>query len=117
MIPRGALQWTLLVVSVVSGLVAFVLTRVSDGVDVAATTTVETTVVVTTTTEPYVPIFYTVQRGDTVSKIAGTYNVDAQALLDLNGIADPNKLYAGQTIELPPPTGYKPLAPSTTMEP
>lgn len=117
MIPRGALQWSLLVVSVLSGIVAFVLTRVSGEVEVVATTTVETTVVVTTTTEPYEPIFYTVQRGDTVSKIAGTYNVDAQALLDLNGITDPNKLFAGQTIELPPPTGYRPLAPSTTMEP
>lgn len=117
MIPRGTLQWSLLVVSVVSGIIAFVLTQVGGGEEIVATTTVETTVVVTTTTEPYVPIFYTVQRGDTVSRIAGMYNVDAQALLDLNGISDPNKLYAGQTIELPPPTGYRPLAPSTTMEP
>lgn len=116
MVPRGVLQWTLLVVSVLSGLVAFALSR-GGGDELVATTTVETTVVVTTTTEPYVPVFYTVQRGDTVSRIAGLYKVDAQALLDLNGITDPNRLFAGQTIELPPPTGYKPIAPSTTMEP
>jgi LysM repeat protein len=45
---------------------------------------------------------YTVQRGDTLRKIAARFNTTVDAILKVNpGIADPNRIYAGQVIYLP----------------
>jgi LysM repeat protein len=38
-------------------------------------------------------------------------------LMALNGITDPDKVNAGQVLQLPVPTGFVPVAPSTTMDP
>lgn len=44
---------------------------------------------------------YTVKSGDTLSGIAAKYKTTYQALAKYNGIADPNKIYAGQQIKIP----------------
>ena len=44
--------------------------------------------------------YYTVQTGDTLSGIASQYNTNYQTLANLNGIANPNLIYKGQTIRL-----------------
>lgn len=43
---------------------------------------------------------YTVKSGDTLSGIAAKYGTTYQHLAEINGIADPNKIYAGQTIKI-----------------
>lgn len=43
---------------------------------------------------------YTVRSGDTLSGIAAQYGTTYQHLAQINGIADPNKIYAGQTIRI-----------------
>jgi LysM repeat protein len=113
---RGRLQWTLLGVTVVSGLLAFYFSRQGGDGELVAPTTVATTVV-TTTTIPYETVFYTVQSGDSLFRIAETYQVNMEELMRLNGITNPDKVYAGQVLELPAPTGFVAIAPSTTMQP
>ncbi len=44
--------------------------------------------------------FYTVQRGDTLSGIARKYGVSVQYLVNLNGIRNPNLIYAGQMLRV-----------------
>lgn len=44
---------------------------------------------------------YVVRRGDTVSLIAARYGVNERALLGINGIQDPHRIYPGQQIKLP----------------
>ena len=44
---------------------------------------------------------YTVQKGDTLGKIANQYGLSYQDLADYNGIADPNKIDVGQKILIP----------------
>ena len=50
-------------------------------------------------------VAYTVQAGDSLSKICDEYKLDYHAnkniILSLNGISDPNSIYIGQTIILP----------------
>lgn len=43
----------------------------------------------------------TVQRGDTLSRIALEYNTTVARLVELNNIANPNLIYAGQTLIVP----------------
>jgi LysM repeat protein len=42
--------------------------------------------------------FYTVKRGDHLSRIAQTYKISVVALTALNGLADPNKIRTGQVL-------------------
>lgn len=44
---------------------------------------------------------YTVMPGDTLSAIAERFHTTVQDLCDLNGISDPNLIYAGQVLILP----------------
>lgn len=44
---------------------------------------------------------YTVRRGDTLSLIAARYGVTEQALLGVNGIQDPHRIYPGQQLTMP----------------
>lgn len=48
---------------------------------------------------------HTVQKGDTLSKIAKDNGTTVQNLIDLNGIANPNKIKVGQIIEVSPNKG------------
>ncbi|MCS6843630.1 MAG: LysM peptidoglycan-binding domain-containing protein [Caldilineales bacterium] len=47
------------------------------------------------------PGTYRVQRGDTLSGIAARFNTTVDALARLNGITNPNHIYAGQLLRLP----------------
>lgn len=53
---------------------------------------------------------YTVQKGDTLTAIAKRYGTTATAIAATNGIADANKIKAGQTLSIAVPTGYDPDA-------
>lgn len=55
------------------------------------------------TTPPYSNQFktYTVKPGDTLSGIAYKYGTSYRILADINGISNPNKIYAGQIINVP----------------
>ncbi len=44
--------------------------------------------------------YYTIQRGDTLSGIARRYGVTVQYLVNLNGIRNPNLIYAGQLLKV-----------------
>lgn len=44
---------------------------------------------------------YTVQSGDSLSKIAARYNTTVSTLAALNGISNPDVIYVGQTIKIP----------------
>ncbi len=44
---------------------------------------------------------YTVQRGDTLSRIAVQYNTTVATLTTLNSLANPNLIYAGQVLKVP----------------
>jgi soluble lytic murein transglycosylase-like protein len=57
-----------------------------------------------------------VQRGDTLSEIALQHGVSVAQLRALNGIADPNRIYAGQRLRLGEPAGSATPAPTTPNE-
>ena len=45
-----------------------------------------------------------VQPGDTLAKIAAAFGLPIQAIMELNGIVDPNNIEAGQILQLPLPS-------------
>lgn len=46
------------------------------------------------------PVYYTVKSGDTLSAIASKYGTTYQAIAKLNGISNPNLIYAGQRLRI-----------------
>ncbi len=44
---------------------------------------------------------YTVQAGDTLAQIAARFNVSQEAIVQLNGLTDPNVLTVGQQLKIP----------------
>ena len=46
-------------------------------------------------------ITYVIQPGDTLSGIAQRFGTSVRTLAELNGISDPDKIYAGNTIRVP----------------
>lgn len=46
---------------------------------------------------------YTIQPGDTLTAIARRFGTTVEALARVNGIADPDRIYAGRTLQLPDP--------------
>lgn len=71
-----------------------------DGDSDLGTTTIAAT---TTTTEVASRVFYTVRRGDTLVRIANQFDIDLNALVRENGIADPTRIFVGQQLLIPPP--------------
>lgn len=45
-------------------------------------------------------VYYTVRAGDNLSAIASRYGTSYQAIATLNGLANPNLIYAGQTLKI-----------------
>jgi tetratricopeptide (TPR) repeat protein len=45
---------------------------------------------------------HTVERGNTLQAIANKYGVSINELIEINGIEDPNELYIGQVLLIPP---------------
>lgn len=64
-------------------------------------TTTSTTTTPTTSLPPGATQLYKVQSGDTLSGIAQAFNVTTDALMDANGMTDPNQLNAGVTLNIP----------------
>jgi LysM repeat protein len=54
---------------------------------------------------------YTIQRGDTLSIIAAKHGVTVAALIQANSLANPNLIFAGQTLVIPGGTGSPPASP------
>ena len=46
-------------------------------------------------------IRYTVRRGDTLSRLARQFDTTVQAIVELNALADPNRIYVGQILKIP----------------
>ncbi|GEM_PF-958785 len=44
---------------------------------------------------------YTVQPGDTIQSIANQYGLSTDAILQFNGIIDPNRIFRGQVLRIP----------------
>jgi LysM repeat protein len=74
-----------------------------------------TTLPATTTSLDDTRIFYTVKRGESLSIIAESFGVPLPALIELNGITNPNSVPAGLTIEIP--TGVRLVDQLPTTEP
>ncbi len=64
------------------------------------------TTTTTTTTTTTVPSerFYTVQPGDILAIIASERGVTVEAIVELNGLASPDEIRAGDVLEIPPTT-------------
>jgi LysM repeat protein len=65
---------------------------------------IRTTIAITTTTSTTVPPgqrFYTIKPGETLGVIAASFSVTVQSIVELNGLANPDAIQAGQTIEIP----------------
>lgn len=45
-------------------------------------------------------IYYTVKRGDTLSKIAREYNTTVEQIVEVNNIRNPNLIFTGQILEI-----------------
>jgi LysM repeat protein len=56
----------------------------------------------TPTLDPETLRTHTVAAGESVSSISALYNVSQDELLELNGIDDPDSLFAGQELLIPP---------------
>ncbi|MCA9821589.1 MAG: LysM peptidoglycan-binding domain-containing protein [Dehalococcoidia bacterium] len=67
----------------------------------------ETVAGATTTTTSPTPAgqTHTVEAGQSLGIIAGLYGTTVQALVDANGIADPNLIYPGQVLIIPGAAG------------
>lgn len=59
------------------------------------------------------PIVYVVQAGDTLYSIARRYNMAPSELAQYNGLLNPNLIYVGQALEIPP-SGRPAPEPSAT---
>jgi LysM repeat protein len=49
------------------------------------------------------PVIHTVQAGEWIYSIARQYNVSPQAIIDANGLVNPNMVYPGQQLTIPQP--------------
>ncbi|MBN2086604.1 MAG: LysM peptidoglycan-binding domain-containing protein [Anaerolineales bacterium] len=54
------------------------------------------------------PGTYVVQEGDTIGSIADRFGVTEEAIIELNGLTDPNTLEVGQTLRIPVPESETP---------
>ncbi len=87
---------------------------VTEAATAAATSvaTVEATTQATTVPATgAIPATYTVQPGDNLYRISLKFNTTMQALMQLNGLANPNVIYVGQVLKIPGGTATTPATP------
>jgi LysM repeat protein len=84
---------------------------------VPATATPSPTPLPPTSTPTSTPLLYTVQEGDTLGAIALTYTVSLEDLVAVNGLTDPDLIYAGQTLTIPVDNPRGPTTPTSTSLP
>jgi LysM repeat protein len=96
--------------------------RIPDPATVTPTST--NVVIVVTATQAAAPIptpndTYIVQPGDTLNQIAARFNTTVGALVQLNGIANPNRIFFGQVLRIPVAGGSTivPTAPQPNIIP
>ena len=115
MILRTRLQWLLAGSTVVFTLAAIFSALAGGSNNGKESTKSTTTTVEAATTTTIAPKTYVVNSGDSLSSIASTFGVDLQALVDLNGIVDVDKINAGDVLKLPPPTTTTSTETTTTV--
>ncbi len=80
------------------------------------TATAQPTATLTPTSKPPTatptvePVVHTVEEGETLSIIAQNYGVTVEAIVDANGLTDPDRIIAGQTLIIPVAGGSLPTA-------
>ena len=96
----------------------------SDGSSTAATLpAIVTTSTTSSTIAPsttLVVTYYVIQPGDRLGNIAASFGVTVDALMQVNGITDPDKINAGDQLEIPTGivvTNTLPPVVSTTLSP
>ena len=65
---------------------------------IVTTTTTIATIAPSTTV---VVVYYEIQPGDRLGNIAASFGVTVEALMQVNGITDPDKINAGDKLEIP----------------
>ncbi len=68
----------------------------------------------TTTTAAPVSVTYVIQSGDSLGIIAERFGISLSVLADFNAISDPNTIYVGQEIVIPPADATTTTAASST---
>jgi LysM repeat protein len=68
-----------------------------------ATPTITPTLPPSETPTPSGPTTYTVEVGDSLWSIAEEFEVDVLVLMDANGLTDPDAIFVGQELIIPPP--------------
>ncbi len=58
---------------------------------------------------------YTVKAGDWIFKIAESFGVDPQDIVDLNELSSPSQIVVGMVLKIPPSTGEAPSAGEATL--
>ncbi len=94
----------MLVLSAALGAVAAVGCGTTDQASRTTLAPIRTTTSTSTTTTTSLPEgqkFYVIKRGDTLAVIAASFGVTVQSIVDANGLANPDAIQAGQTIEIP----------------
>lgn len=71
------------------------ITKISEGMELRLTDTQATAIVAAA------PSVHKVQSGETLWSIARKYNVEYQALVNFNGISDPNRISVGMEVKIP----------------
>jgi LysM repeat protein len=63
------------------------------------------------------PEVYIVKAGDSLAKLAKRFSTTIAALVELNGIQNPDRLIEGTRLKIPPPDAAPPPAPAPTAAP
>ena len=119
MFLRTRLHMYLLWSTCIFGFLAIISSLLTDGgnKDTSSATTTSSVVVTTTTVVIGELRTYTVQSGESLFGIAQRFNLSAPALVEVNGIKNPDRVPAGTVLKLPPSNGFVPIGATTTMPP
>jgi LysM repeat protein len=106
-------RWALALATTV--LVTMLAGCIRDSGDPEATNTPDDVFVVVTLTPRPSPtvrteiVAYEVQDGDTLYGIAAEFDIDPEELIRINGLANPDSIFVGQTLSIPAPIDATPV--------